>query len=105
MVKVFLIIKLERCIIKIFIISVPSNCIGDSIPDPEKFGYYNGYFKIERGWLTDEKVIQFKIFNNPIKLWKNKLQSRKVQIKVSRFLFKFIFKYLKFLYLINYYLF
>ncbi|XP_014215845.1 glycerophosphocholine phosphodiesterase GPCPD1-like isoform X2 [Copidosoma floridanum] len=61
----------------------PSNCIKDSIPDPEKFGYFNGYFKTERGWLTDETVIQFKIFNNPIKLWKNRLQNKKVQIKMT----------------------
>lgn len=27
-------------------------------------------------------MIQFKLFNNPIKLWKNRLQNRKVHIKV-----------------------
>ena len=64
----------------------PSNFTEDSLPDPEKFGYHNGYCKIERGWLTDETVIQFKIFNNPIKLWKNRLQNRKVHIKVSSIL-------------------
>lgn len=53
------------------------------MPDPEKFGYYNGYYKVERGWLTDETVIQFKLFNNPIKLWKDRLQNKKVHIKVS----------------------
>lgn len=62
--------------------AAPSNFTSDSLPDPDKFGYYNGYCKIERGWLTDETVIQFKIFNNPIKLWKNRLQNRKVHIKV-----------------------
>ncbi|OAD57913.1 Glycerophosphocholine phosphodiesterase GPCPD1 [Eufriesea mexicana] len=60
-----------------------SNFTSDTLPDPDKFGYYNGYCKIERGWLTDETVIQFKLFNNPIKLWKNRLQNRKVHIKVT----------------------
>lgn len=63
--------------------TVPSNVTGqESLPDPDKFGYHNGYRKIERGWLTDETVIQFKLFNNPIKLWKNRIQNKKVQIKV-----------------------
>ncbi|XP_066597768.1 glycerophosphocholine phosphodiesterase GPCPD1 isoform X2 [Prorops nasuta] len=63
--------------------STPSNFSNDSLPDPEKFGYYNGYCKIELGWLTDETVIQFKLFNNPIKLWKNRLQNKKVYIKMT----------------------
>lgn len=54
------------------------------MPDPDKFGHHDGYMKIERGWLTDETVIQFKLFNNPIKLWKNKLQNRPIHVKVSR---------------------
>ncbi|CAD1469730.1 unnamed protein product, partial [Heterotrigona itama] len=60
-----------------------SNFTSDTLPSPDKFGYYNGYFKSERGWLTDETVIQFKLFNNPIKLWKNRLQNRKVHIKMT----------------------
>ncbi|KAJ8665725.1 hypothetical protein QAD02_007387 [Eretmocerus hayati] len=60
-----------------------NNFTGESIPEPEKFGYHNGYYKVERGWLTDETVIQFKILNNPIKLWKNKLQNKNVHIKMT----------------------
>ncbi|XP_051167011.1 glycerophosphocholine phosphodiesterase GPCPD1-like isoform X2 [Leptopilina boulardi] len=60
-----------------------SNIEENSLPEPEQFGYNNGYFKIENGWLTEETVIQFKIFNNPIKLWKNRLQNRKVHIKMT----------------------
>ncbi|XP_076755709.1 glycerophosphocholine phosphodiesterase GPCPD1 isoform X2 [Xylocopa sonorina] len=63
--------------------NTPSNFTSDALPDPDKFGYYNGYCKIERGWLTDETVIQFKLFNNPIKLWKNRLQNKKVHIKMT----------------------
>lgn len=53
------------------------------MPEPAKFGYHNGYCKIERGWLTDETVIQFKLFNNPIKLWKHRLQNKKLYIKMT----------------------
>lgn len=60
-----------------------SNFTSDTLPSPDKFGYCNGYFKNERGWLTDETVIQFKLFNNPIKLWKTRLQNRKVHIKMT----------------------
>ncbi|XP_076654229.1 glycerophosphocholine phosphodiesterase GPCPD1 isoform X2 [Halictus rubicundus] len=63
--------------------NIPSNFTQDTLPDPDTFGYYNGYSKIERGWLTDETVIQFKLFNNPIKLWKDRLQNRKVHIKMT----------------------
>ncbi|XP_012226995.1 glycerophosphocholine phosphodiesterase GPCPD1 isoform X2 [Linepithema humile] len=63
--------------------NTPSNFDNDILPDPDKFGYHNNYSKIERGWLTDETVIQFKLFNNPIKLWKSRLQNRKVHIKMT----------------------
>ncbi|XP_012538512.1 glycerophosphocholine phosphodiesterase GPCPD1 isoform X2 [Monomorium pharaonis] len=63
--------------------NTPSNFDNDTLPDPDKFGYHNNYCKIERGWLTDETVIQFKLFNNPIKLWKNRLQNKKVHIKMT----------------------
>nr|XP_012151100.1 PREDICTED: glycerophosphocholine phosphodiesterase GPCPD1-like isoform X2 [Megachile rotundata]XP_012151102.1 PREDICTED: glycerophosphocholine phosphodiesterase GPCPD1-like isoform X2 [Megachile rotundata] len=63
--------------------NAPSNFTSDTLPDADKFGYYNGYCKIERGWLTDETVVQFKLFNNPIKLWKNRLQNKKVHIKMT----------------------
>ncbi|XP_018392349.1 PREDICTED: glycerophosphocholine phosphodiesterase GPCPD1-like [Cyphomyrmex costatus] len=63
--------------------NTPSNFNNDTLPDPDKFGYHNNYCKIERGWLTDETVIQFKLFNNPIKLWKNRLQNKKVHIKMT----------------------
>ncbi|XP_029178192.1 glycerophosphocholine phosphodiesterase GPCPD1-like isoform X1 [Nylanderia fulva] len=63
--------------------NIPSNFDNDILPDPDKFGYHNNYNKIERGWLTDETVIQFKLFNNPIKLWKHRLQNRKVHIKMT----------------------
>lgn len=56
--------------------------MNDTLPDPEIFGCHNGYCKVERGWLTDETVIQFKIFDNPIKLWKHQYKNRNINIKV-----------------------
>ncbi|XP_012262192.2 glycerophosphocholine phosphodiesterase GPCPD1-like isoform X2 [Athalia rosae] len=63
--------------------NAPSNFTDDLNVTPDKFGFNNGYSKVERGWLTDETVIQFKIFNNPLKLWKEQLRDRKVNIKVT----------------------
>ncbi|XP_071557921.1 glycerophosphocholine phosphodiesterase GPCPD1 isoform X1 [Temnothorax nylanderi] len=63
--------------------NTPSNFDNDTLPDPDKFGFHNNYSKIEQGWLTDETVIQFKLFNNPVKLWKNRLQNKKVHIKMT----------------------
>lgn len=75
--------------------TVPSNFDNDILPEPDKFGYHNNYYKVERGWLTDETVIQFKLFNNPIKLWKNRLQNRKVHIKVC---YNFTYLYISIFY-------
>ncbi|XP_034945285.1 glycerophosphocholine phosphodiesterase GPCPD1-like isoform X2 [Chelonus insularis] len=61
----------------------PSNFTDHSLPEPDQFGYNNGYYKIERGWLTDETVIQFKLFNNPIKIWKSRLQNKKLYLKMT----------------------
>ncbi|XP_020292352.1 glycerophosphocholine phosphodiesterase GPCPD1 isoform X1 [Pseudomyrmex gracilis] len=63
--------------------NTPSNFDNDTLPDPDIFSYHNNYRKVERGWLTDETVIQFKVFNNPIKLWKHRLQNKEVHIKMT----------------------
>lgn len=63
--------------------NLPGNFVNNALPNSEIFGCYNGYCKVERGWLTDETVIQFKLFYNPIKLWKQRLQNRIVHIKMT----------------------
>ena len=50
------------------------------IMDEEVIGFYNNREKIERGWLTTETALQLKLFNNPIQMWKSKLQGRTVGI-------------------------
>ncbi|RZF33173.1 hypothetical protein LSTR_LSTR004859 [Laodelphax striatellus] len=49
----------------------------------EVYGYHNGVEKVGRGWLTCANIIQFKLLNNPIQLWKKKLQGRKIFVKVT----------------------
>lgn len=47
--------------------------------DIDIFGYCNGKEEnIARGWLTSACVIQLKLFNNPITIWKKKLLQCKV---------------------------
>jgi glycerophosphocholine phosphodiesterase GPCPD1 len=47
--------------------------------EPDIFGLYDGCKMVDRGWLTTETVVQFKLFENPIQLWKCKYEGRKVQ--------------------------
>jgi len=48
-----------------------------------QFGYYGGHARIQGGWMTLETLIQFKIYNNPIQIWKRRYADRKFQIKVT----------------------
>lgn len=56
---------------------------GSVMGDAEFFGEFEGYTKIERGWLTKESVVQFKLYNNPLTLFRPKFASRTVYIKVT----------------------
>lgn len=51
-------------------------------PVVDSFGDYNGEQKFISGWLTSQNLVQFKFFNNPLKL-KNRLSERVVKIKVT----------------------
>lgn len=51
--------------------------------EPDTFGFYDNHERVERGWLTTETAIQLKLFNNPIEIWKSKLQGRKIYVKVT----------------------
>jgi glycerophosphocholine phosphodiesterase GPCPD1 len=46
--------------------------------ETEEFGLMGGLQQVERGWLSAETVVQLKMFNDPIKLWKRRLQGRQV---------------------------
>lgn len=51
--------------------------------EPLTYGYYDNNFKVERGWLSKETVIQLKLCNNPLTLWRPKYSNRKVFVKVT----------------------
>lgn len=49
----------------------------------DTFGDYDNFYKIERGWLTKESIVQLQLFNNPLTLWKSRFNERLVHIKVT----------------------
>lgn len=50
--------------------------------DVETFGVVNGVEKVDRGWLNNETILQFKFFNNPFNL-KERMKNRLLFVKVS----------------------
>jgi len=51
------------------------------INDPvhvDLFGTYNGETKIDRGWLTKESIVQLKLYNDPIQMWKKSMLGKSV---------------------------
>uniref|UniRef100_A0A1B0BC83 GP-PDE domain-containing protein n=1 Tax=Glossina palpalis gambiensis TaxID=67801 RepID=A0A1B0BC83_9MUSC len=46
------------------------------------FGYLNGSEKIDRGWLSSERIIQLKFFNAPF-IWKQRMKRRLLYVKVT----------------------
>jgi hypothetical protein len=58
-------------------VSVVSNNHQDI--EPDIFGLYDGSKKIDRGWLTSETLVQFKLFGDSVQLWKHKYEGRRVQ--------------------------
>jgi glycerophosphocholine phosphodiesterase GPCPD1 len=55
----------------------PEDCV-------ETFGVVNGVEKIDKGWLTNETILQFKFFNNPFNL-KERIKNRLLYVKVIVF--------------------
>lgn len=51
--------------------------------EPDIFGLYDGSKMIDRGWLTSETVVQFKLFGDSVQLWKHKYEGRRVHIKLT----------------------
>jgi hypothetical protein len=63
----------------ISLVFVSGNSNNHQDVEPDIFGLYNGSKMIDRGWLTTETVVQFKLFEDPIQLWKHKYEGRKVK--------------------------
>ena len=56
-------------------------CNEGSQNDPihiDLFGTYNGETRVDRGWLTKETVVQLKLYNEPIRMWKKSLHGKAV---------------------------
>lgn len=51
--------------------------------EPETYGEFDDAELIDRGWLNKETVIQLKLSNNPLTLWRPKYSNRAVHIKVT----------------------
>lgn len=49
----------------------------------EQFGFFDGKWKVENGWLTAESVVQLKFYNNPIQIWKRRFAEKHFCIKVT----------------------
>lgn len=67
----------ERTSGDLVVVAVVSN--NHQAVEPDTFGLYDGCKMTDRGWLTTEIVVQFKLFENPIQFWKYKYEGRKVQ--------------------------
>lgn len=50
---------------------------------PEEYGNYQNHEQMDRGWLNKETVVQLKLCNNPLTLFRPKYQNREVWIKVT----------------------
>jgi len=47
------------------------------------FGTYFGETRVSRGWLTKETIVQFKLFNDPIEMWKKSLRGKSFRVKIT----------------------
>lgn len=61
---------------------VPRGSEEQAMSDVETFGVVEGVEKVDRGWLTNETVLQFKFFNNPFNL-KERIKNRLLYVKVN----------------------
>lgn len=51
--------------------------------EPQEYGNYDNHEQLDRGWLNKETVVQLKLCNNPLTLFRPKYQSREIFIKVT----------------------
>ncbi|KAJ8960972.1 hypothetical protein NQ318_020275 [Aromia moschata] len=51
--------------------------------EPQEYGTYDHQERVDRGWLSKETVIQLKLCNNPLVIFRPKYHSRAINIKVT----------------------
>jgi glycerophosphocholine phosphodiesterase GPCPD1 len=54
----------------------------DDINDFDTFGFVDGQEKIDKGWLTNETILNFKFFNDPFAL-KERIKNRLLYVKIT----------------------
>ncbi|CAL1285585.1 unnamed protein product [Larinioides sclopetarius] len=47
------------------------------------FGYQGDSESISKGWLTSETIVQLKMFNSPVTIWKRRYREKPISIHVS----------------------
>lgn len=62
---------------------IPSGMDLQTNPDYDTFGTVKWVEKIDKGWLTNETILQFKFFSNPFAL-KERIKNRLLYVKVSK---------------------
>lgn len=63
--------------------SIPRGDDPQGFSDVDTFGIVGVSQKVDKGWLTNETILQFKFFNNPFNL-KERIKNRLLYVKVSR---------------------
>ncbi|KAI4464164.1 glycerophosphoryl diester phosphodiesterase [Holotrichia oblita] len=64
----------------------PRRIKSGEIQDPKEednFGSYNGYTKVDRGWLATGMIVQFVLNKKPFNLWRPQYKQREVYIKIT----------------------
>lgn len=61
---------------------IPKGNDPQPLQDVETFGVVDGGEKIDKGWLSNETILQLKFFNNPFNL-KERMKNRLLFVKVS----------------------
>lgn len=61
----------------------PDACSPTICEEPQEYGNCDNQEQIDRGWLNKETVVQLKLCNNPLTLFRPKYQNREIFIKVT----------------------
>ncbi|KAJ8945455.1 hypothetical protein NQ314_009207 [Rhamnusium bicolor] len=63
---------------------IDANAVSPTYSDePHDYGNYDNLERIDRGWLNKETIIQLKLCNNPLTLFRPKYYNRTINIKVT----------------------
>ncbi|KAG8177265.1 hypothetical protein JTE90_021266 [Oedothorax gibbosus] len=51
--------------------------------DLDTFGFQDDVESIAKGWLTSETVVQFKMYNSPVTIWKRRYREKPISLHVT----------------------